>query len=94
MQSDHATATFDIADANRPEKFPSQISLTIARVAFGSGPGSGAAVLAASLIEIDHLVNFQPFPSTINNMSTSAQISKKRKFVADGVFQAELGEFL
>jgi hypothetical protein len=24
----------------------------------------------------------------------AAQISKKRKFVADGVFQAELGEFL
>jgi hypothetical protein len=24
----------------------------------------------------------------------SAQISKRRKFVADGVFQAELGEFL
>jgi hypothetical protein len=31
---------------------------------------------------------------TINTMSTSAQISKKRKFIADGVFQAELGEFL
>jgi len=27
-------------------------------------------------------------------MATSSQISKKRKFIADGVFQAELGEFL
>jgi hypothetical protein len=26
--------------------------------------------------------------------ATATQISKKRKFVADGVFQAELGEFL
>jgi hypothetical protein len=27
-------------------------------------------------------------------MASATQISKKRKFVADGVFQAELGEFL
>lgn len=27
-------------------------------------------------------------------MSVAHQVSKKRKFVADGVFQAELGEFL
>ena len=27
-------------------------------------------------------------------MATSSQMSKKRKFIADGVFQAELGEFL
>lgn len=27
-------------------------------------------------------------------MASTSQISKKRKFVADGVFQAELNEFL
>lgn len=27
-------------------------------------------------------------------MASVSQISKKRKFIADGVFQAELGEFL
>jgi len=27
-------------------------------------------------------------------MASTPQISKKRKFIADGVFQAELGEFL
>jgi hypothetical protein len=31
---------------------------------------------------------------TSSNMATATQISKKRKFIADGVFQAELGEFL
>jgi hypothetical protein len=37
------------------------------------------------------LSSFQP---STYKMASSAQISKKRKFIADGVFQAELGEFL
>ena len=44
------------------------------------------------------LSTLSPYPISdtfidIDTMATSAQISKKRKFIADGVFQAELGEF-
>jgi hypothetical protein len=45
----------------------------------------------AALDDPDSCLFFLLYPSI---MSTSAQISKKRKFIADGVFQAELGEFL
>jgi hypothetical protein len=41
--------------------------------------------------------SFALYPSTrktTKKTTMAAQISKKRKFVADGVFQAELGEFL
>ena len=46
-----------------------------------------------------HLLNvalaiFSYFICTISEVNMATQVSKKRKFVADGVFKAELNEFL
>lgn len=62
------------------------------------GAGSLAGIppwVLGGILSIDHFATLA-FPLLIHQyiMATSSQISKKRKFIADGVFQAELGEFL